>query len=107
MLRIALAAILLALTLAPASARTGGDAVHGGSLAKAICSRCHAIGPGGARSPNLKAPRFSAIALTLGMNKRALRVWMRTSHPTMPNYAFNNNDTDDIIAYILSLKPAP
>jgi hypothetical protein len=50
------------------------------------------------------APTFSSVATTLGMTDRALRVWLQTSHPTMPNYVLSRDDTDDIVAYILSLK---
>jgi hypothetical protein len=34
----------------------------------------------------------------------ALRVWMETSHPTMPNIVVEKQDMLNVIAYILSLK---
>jgi hypothetical protein len=32
-------------------------------------------------------------------------VWLQTSHPTMPNIKLKPETMDDIIAYILSLRP--
>lgn len=40
------------------------------------------------------------------MTDRALRVWLQTSHPTMPNFVLTRDERNDIAAYILSLKPA-
>jgi hypothetical protein len=38
------------------------------------------------------------------MNALALTVWLRTSHPTMPNLIIEPNDLDDVVAYIASLR---
>jgi len=38
------------------------------------------------------------------MTETALTVWLRTSHPTMPNIIVEPADMDNVIAYILSLK---
>ena len=38
------------------------------------------------------------------MTATALRVWLQTSHPTMPNIMLAPNDMDNVVAYILSLK---
>lgn len=100
-----LLAVAFAIALASsAAAQTPGNAAKGAGLAQSICAACHAVGRGPARSPNPMAPRFSAVAATPGMTDRALRVWLQTSHPTMPNFVLNRDDTDDIVAYILSLK---
>jgi hypothetical protein len=50
------------------------------------------------------APNFTDLATTLGMTDRALRVWLRSSHPTMPNIVLTDNERDDVIAYIMSLR---
>ena len=34
----------------------------------------------------------------------ALYAFLRSSHPTMPNFIFSDEELNDIIAYILSLK---
>jgi hypothetical protein len=33
-----------------------------------------------------------------------LRVWLSSSHPTMPNIVVEPQDMDNVIAYILTLK---
>jgi hypothetical protein len=38
------------------------------------------------------------------MNAMALEVWFQTPHPTTPNLMFNNEESDKVIAYILSLR---
>jgi hypothetical protein len=42
------------------------------------------------------------------MTGTALAVWFRTSHPvlpkTMPNLVIEDDDMDNVIAYILSLR---
>jgi hypothetical protein len=38
------------------------------------------------------------------MTATALRVFLTTSHPSMPNLILTPQDTTDVIAYILSLR---
>lgn len=106
-MRSSLAAALaasFALTAAAASAQDMGDAANGAAIAKSICSECHAIDAAQTRSPNAKAPRFAAVANTSGMTPMALRVWLQSPHPTMPNLILSEPQKDDVIAYLLSLK---
>jgi mono/diheme cytochrome c family protein len=56
-------------------------------------------------SPNAKAPSFSAIALEPSATEYALHVFLRTPHPTMPNFVLQPDDIDDIVSYVVSLKP--
>ena len=104
MLRPLLLAFALAAFASSAAAQPFGDAVRGGNIARTDCSGCHAIGRGPDASPDPIAPRFSAVAATPGMTDRALRVWLQSSHPTMPNYVLSQEDIDDVSAYILRLK---
>jgi mono/diheme cytochrome c family protein len=83
-----------------------GDAARGETLAVTVCAQCHAVQAGERHSPNVMAPNFTAIATTLGMTDRALRVWLESSHPTMPNIVLSTEERDDVVAYILSLKSA-
>ena len=100
MLRIALAAIMLVAFAPPAQS----NSARGGVVAFSVCATCHAVARGGGASPNAMAPRFADVANWPGMNDRALRVWLQSSHPTMPNFILNRDDTDAIVEYILSLK---
>jgi hypothetical protein len=38
------------------------------------------------------------------MTEMALRVWFQSSHPSMPNLMLTTKQSDDMIAYIMSLK---
>jgi hypothetical protein len=38
------------------------------------------------------------------MTDLALRVWFRSPHPSMPNLILSENQGDDVIAHIQSLK---
>lgn len=82
-----------------------GDKAKGLAYAKRICAECHNVLATNAPSPNPKAPSFRKVAETPGMTVTALTVWSRTTHATMPNIVIAPADMDNLIAYILSLKP--
>jgi mono/diheme cytochrome c family protein len=88
-------------------AQEPGDAKAGYAFAQRNCAECHAVGRGQTESQNQDAPSFESVARTSGMTGRALVVWLETSHPTMPNFLFSEKDRNDVVAYILSLKPVP
>jgi mono/diheme cytochrome c family protein len=85
-------------------AQESGDLQRGRALAQQVCAECHAVGTSDARSPNSLAPRFEAVAATPGMTGAALNAFLHTSHRAMPNLILTADQTNGIIAYILSLK---
>ena len=87
-----------------ALAQEPGDVEKGHALARMVCAECHSVEAREALSPNSNAPSFVSVANTSGMTAMALRIWMRSSHPTMPNIMLRNEDRDDAVAYILSLN---
>jgi mono/diheme cytochrome c family protein len=95
-------ATALATSWAASAAEDIGDPQAGFDYAQRVCSTCHGISA--EKSPLAKAPRFREVADTPGMTGTALRVWMETSHPTMPNIIIEKQDMLNVIAYILSLK---
>ena len=80
------------------------DAARGLVLAGQWCSQCHGVRPNEG-SANPKAPTFQAIAAETSVTEISLRVFLRTPHSTMPNLMLQPDDTDDIVDYLLSLKP--
>jgi mono/diheme cytochrome c family protein len=96
--------LLLALAGGPALAQEVGQPRQGQALAQRICADCHAVLPGQARSPREGAPTFEVIAAVPRMTAAALTVALRTSHRTMPNVMLEQNELDDMVAYILSLR---
>ncbi len=87
-----------------AGAQQLGNAGAGLEFAKSACAECHGISEEKPISPNPIAPNFKEIANTPGMNERALVVWFRTPHPSMPNFILEIQNEEDVIAYIMSLK---
>ena len=81
-----------------------GSVKDGFIFAQTVCAECHAVRDGERASPNAQAPSFTTVANTSGMNAMALEVWFQTPHPTMPNLVFSNQESDNVIAYILSLR---
>jgi mono/diheme cytochrome c family protein len=82
-----------------------GNPQRGLAYAQKNCAKCHAVEAGDMFSPTMIAPTFSTIAETPGINERALIVWFQSSdHATMPNLILAQEDLDDVVAYILSLR---
>lgn len=105
-MRILNATAVLVLILAPSAAGAVelGDPQQGLQYATQNCAECHAIVAGDELSPNPDAPSFEDVANTPGMNARALIVWLQSPHPTMPHLIIPAQDTDNIVAYITSLR---
>lgn len=80
------------------------DAARGRTLSERWCSQCHGVVPH-QTSADPKAPTFSTIAGEPSITETSLHVFLRTPHFTMPNVMLNSDDMDDIIEYLLSLKP--
>ena len=102
--RLSLAIIGLALATQSAQTQEAGDLRRGRVLARQVCAECHAVRRGDVRSPNSNSPRFAAVASTPGMTATALNAFLHTSHRSMPNLILTADQTNGIIAYILSLK---
>jgi mono/diheme cytochrome c family protein len=99
---------LLATTAAVANvhAQTADPAV-GRRLAEAVCSACHQVGPVSTPQPaNSDAPSFLDISRMSSTNELAIKVFLRSSHPTMPNIMLDQEETDSIAAYIVGLALA-
>ena len=107
--RRASAAISLFLALAsmssvPVRAQATGDTQRGLSLARQVCSECHAIDTQQLSSPSLRAPTFPELAATPGMTNTALTVALTTPHVGMPMFRLSVEQREAIIEYILGLR---
>ena len=103
-LRMAMLASALAAPAWNASAQDG-DVAAGRAFAREACITCHVVDPANA-SPRVVVigPKFQDIANTKGMTATALRVFLTTSHPKMPNLILTPEEIADVTAYILSLR---
>jgi mono/diheme cytochrome c family protein len=102
--RTATLAAVLAATAFNVNAQDG-DLAAGRAFAREACITCHVVEPTNV-SPRVVAigPNFQDVANTKGMTATALRVFLTTSHPKMPNLILTPEQITDVSAYILSLR---
>lgn len=105
----AIVRLVVALSLLAASGASDAraDALGGGArFAAQWCSVCHAVKPGQA-SPRPGIPRFADVAADPSTTDASLRRFLdSTPHMAMLKLKLTPRDQDDVIAYILSLRPA-
>jgi mono/diheme cytochrome c family protein len=94
------AALLTAVAVTGLSA----DPIAGQNLAGKWCVECHGI-RADQLSPNLAAPTFPELAAEPSITEYSLRALLRSPHETMPHITFTPEEMDDIVDYIMSLKP--
>lgn len=94
-----------ALAASAAVCEARADAARGLALAERWCSECHGVRPNQA-SRTAKIPTFPEIAAEPSATEMSLRVFLRTAHPSMPNLVLQPDDLDDLVDYIMSMKPA-
>lgn len=106
-MRTMMAGMLAAAALAaPAAAQQVGDPLAGGALARQWCANCHVVARGQAATPATgdAAPTFQAIAAMPSTTALSLRAFLQQPHRRMPDWNLTRTETDDVIAYILSLR---
>jgi len=94
---------VLTLPFAAMAQSAGGDPQAGRKTAATLCAPCHHIDATRRDGP----PNFRDIASMPSTTALSLKVFLRSSHNEMPNLIIPGSDVDDLIAYILSLKPPP
>jgi mono/diheme cytochrome c family protein len=101
----AVAAALLAGNAGAQDVSEIGDSKSGGKLAREECRSCHDVSarPG---KPSLRGrpPNFYDVANMASTTPTSLYVFLHSSHPTMPNFRLDKKESDDVIAYIMSLR---
>jgi len=75
----------------------------GRQVATTLCANCHEISPT-AYPTTVVGPKFDDVANLPSTTALSLNVFLRSNHNRMPNFILSGADTDDVIAYILSLK---
>jgi mono/diheme cytochrome c family protein len=88
-----------------------GDPMSGREIATKQCSSCHHVlprlFPDTNDSPSVDKdgpPSFQSIADLPSTTGLSLNVFLHSNHKNMPNLVLSHADSDDLIAYILSLK---
>ena len=95
------------MALAPAAWAQGDSTVvaAGRDLGLKWCSECHLVARGQSKPPSDAAPSWYAIAKNPATTEAGLHAFFATPHKQMPNIMLSREETDEIVAYILSLKP--
>jgi len=100
-----LAATLAAITYATNAQEVGGNSEVGRVYAREACSPCHAVTAEQRSQRTIAiAPDFQTIANTSGMTATALRAFLQTPHPKMPNLILSPEQSADVISFVLSLR---
>jgi mono/diheme cytochrome c family protein len=96
----------------PAAVSAGAEVTQqmredGRAIAEAQCAACHAVGPYG-ESPNAAAPTFRTLLSRYRADvlQEELISGIRVAHP-MPEFQFNPQGVDELIAYLESIQEAP
>lgn len=105
------ASLLASLSVAGAAAQQTPDGfespVDGRLVADEMCSECHVVSRNQKSGEDLPGPDLVVRMRDPGMTGLALRSYLQTSHPIMPNIRLDRDRTDDLIAYLLTLKKDP
>ncbi len=102
-LRASAVALLLAAAGTAGAADLPGDPSLGRALADPWCGACHDVEAGGVDVYG-GVPSLQTVADDAAVTELSLRVFLQTPHAEMPNVMPTREETDHLIAYILSLK---
>jgi len=104
MLSTAPVGFVFAFLAAPAFAQTA-DSALGARIARTNCSACHEIAAGvEPKDPSSKAPSFVDVANMPSTTELSIKVFLRSSHRSMPNFILSPEEIDSVAAYIVGLK---
>ncbi|AWN39754.1 c-type cytochrome [Methylobacterium durans] len=78
---------------------------RGETIALTTCARCHAVGRVGV-SPLAEAPTFRTLHRRYPVEDlgEALAEGIASGHPAMPEFRFDADEADALIAYLKSLE---
>ena len=103
MLPYLVAAALLAAQFPVLAQSIEGDPASGRQLATKLCSSCHLVLPM-TFSDKSDPPSFQSVADLPSTTGISLNVFLHSKHRKMPNFLISSAVSNDLIAYILSLK---
>jgi mono/diheme cytochrome c family protein len=104
--RAAITALAGSVAIATAAGAQAVDPSIGRRLAETVCSECHQIDAGSPPGSNSAAPSFVDISRMPSMTELAIKVFLRSPHPRMPDIILSSEEIDSITAYIVGLAQA-
>src|SRR5262245_30759607 len=81
------------------------DAVRGQALAERWCANCHVVGRTATSGRSDGLPTFPALAARNDVTAATLKGAMTAIHSRMPDLQLGARDQEDLVAYVLSLRP--
>jgi mono/diheme cytochrome c family protein len=97
------ASAILAAQSAVLAQPVAGDPASGRQIATTLCSSCHRVLPM-TLSDKAEPPSFQSIADLPATTGISLNVFFHSNHNKMPDFILSSAESNDLIAYILSLK---
>jgi hypothetical protein len=91
-------------TPASRSGQNDPAAYRGAAIAGQVCAKCDSVSTIDVQSPVSRAPSFMSVADHRETTIDSLSRWLTSSHPSMPNYMFNQQSVVDLAAYIMTLR---
>ncbi len=92
--------------VAAVAAQDDAAVYRGSAVAKQVCAQCHDIGAGSGPAIYAGAPTFISVIEKADTTSEGLAQWLKSSHPSMPHYMFNDAEVGDLVAYMMSLRKA-
>ena len=80
-----------------------GDPASGRKIATTLCNSCHQVLPISLPDKG-DPPSFQSIADQPSTTGISLNVFLHSNHNNMPDFILSSAESNDLIAYILSLK---
>ena len=98
-------AAVLCVFAVPSAAQTPPDVQRGLVLVKTLCAQCHSIDKAGP-SPLSIAPPFRDLHKRYPVEslEEAFAEGISTGHPTMPQFRFEPDQIENLIAFLKSLE---
>jgi mono/diheme cytochrome c family protein len=87
-----------------AAQQAPGDTNAGHELAKTWCAGCHIVEPQEMDAKDA-VPSFAAVAAMKSTTQLSLQAFLQTNHHNMPDWRLTRQQVDDVVAYILTLRP--
>ena len=94
---------VLGLAAVPADAQQRADVANGADVARVWCSNCHTVEARPTSSSDA-VPSFGAIAASPGTDAASLHAFLAKPHGQMPDLKLTQQQMDDLVAYVLSLR---
>ena len=97
--------IVMLLSIATCGLAAAQDAMRGQALAERWCANCHVVNQAAMTARADGLPTFPALAARKDITAATIKGAMTATHSRMPDLQLGARDQEDLVAYIISLRP--